>query len=247
MAPLHVTAPRRAALTACLGLLARVCGFPARAADPVKPCTIMVIGDSQAQGLAAGLHRAARSLAWAHVLNDAKAGTGLIAPETFDWPATLPGLITSAHPDVAVLMFGGNDRLPIKTGNGTTVAFRTDKWLAIYRPRAAALVHTLKAAGVKIIWVSNPIARDETYRNDMQYINAIFADVTNAEGGTYLDIWLTISDGAGNYAGYGKTLAGATARLRLDDGIHCTQAGYDILAARVMQSIGDLHLASAQH
>ena len=206
----------------------------------------MVIGDSQAQGLAAGLHRAARMAPDAHVLNDARPGTGLVAPETFDWAASIPALVAAAHPDVAVMMVGGNDRLPILAG-GRTLAYGTDAWKAIYRTRVAALVQALRAAGVRVIWVGNPIAREAKYSRDMQANNAIFANVVTAQGGTFLDVWLIVSDGAGNYAGYGKTLAGTTARLRLDDGIHFTPAGYDILAARVMQGIGAMHLASSQH
>jgi hypothetical protein len=122
------------------------------------------------------------------------------------------------------------------------VPFRTDQWKDIYRLRAAAMLHALKEAGITVVWVSNPIARDATYSRDMQYINAIFAEAVAAEGGTYLDIWLSVSDGEGHYTGYGKTLSGATARLRLDDGIHFTPAGYDVLGAHVMQSITDMHL-----
>ena len=238
---------RCAAVVVCLlALCFSAPCFPAHADEPVKQRTIMVIGDSQAQGLATGLHHAARTLPWAHVLNNAKPGTGLIAPETFDWPAYVPKLIKEVHPDIAVMMFGGNDRLPLQTNDGATVPFRTDTWKDIYRLRVVAMLHALHDAGVQVIWVSNPIAREANYSADMQYINAIFADAVAAEGATYLDMWLAVSDGSGHFAGYGKTLSGATARLRLDDGIHFTPAGDDLLGAKVMQSIGDLHLASNQ-
>jgi hypothetical protein len=233
-----------AALLACAMLFFSVC---ARADDAAKQRVIMVIGDSQAQGLAAGLHHAARAAGTARVLNDAKPATGLIAPATFNWPAHVPELLKSVHPDLAVMMFGANDRLPLQTESGTTVPFRTDMWKDIYRLRADAMLHALKEAGVTVVWVSNPIARDETYSRDMQYINAIFAEAVAAEGGNYLDIWLSVSDGAGHYTGYGKTLSGATARLRLDDGIHFTPAGYDVLGAHVFQSISDMHLIADQH
>jgi hypothetical protein len=233
-----------AALLTCVLLMF---GVPARADEPARQHVIMVIGDSQAQGLAAGLHHAAREAGSARVLNDAKPGSGLIAPQTFNWPAHVAELIQSVHPDMAVMMFGANDRLPLTTEGGGTVPFRTDAWKTIYRQRAAAMLDALKAAGIAVVWVSNPIARDATYSRDMQYIDAIFAEAVAAEGGNYLDIWLSVSDGAGHYAGYGKTLSGATARLRLDDGIHFTPAGYDVLGAHVMQSITDLHLMADRH
>jgi hypothetical protein len=234
----------RMAVLFCVLLLV---AMPARADDPAKQRTIMVIGDSQAQGLATGLHHAAREAGWARVLNDAKPGSGLIAPATFNWPAHVPELLKSIHPDMAVMMFGANDRLPLTTESGTTVPFRTDMWKDIYLLRVTAMLHALKEAGVKVVWVSNPIARDATYSRDMQYINAIFAEAVANEGAKYLDIWLSISDGNGHYAGYGKTLSGSTARLRLDDGIHFTPAGYDVLGASVLQSISDMHLLADQH
>ncbi len=241
----YLLAERRA----FLGLCAALATGPLQAAtsgSPAKTRTIQVIGDSQAQGLAAGLHRAARTARWAHVLNDAKAGTGLVAPGIFDWPAAVPGMLKSAHPDVAVLMFGANDCMSIRLENGHAVAFGSPSWTSIYRARVTAIARAVKAAGARLIWVGNPIARDAAYSHNMQVVNAIFADVVGREGGTFIDIWLAVSDGAGNYAGSGPTLAGVTERLRLDDGIHFTPSGYDIIAARVMSSLQDTQIASTQ-
>jgi hypothetical protein len=232
-----------------LGFCAALAAGPVHAAvigNPVKTRTLEVIGDSQAQGLAAGLHRAARGARSAHVLNDAKPGTGLVAPSIFDWPAAVPGLLKAAHPDVAVLMFGANDCMSIRLENGHAVAFGTSTWTDKYRQRATAIARAVKASGARLIWVGNPIARDATYSKNMQVVNAIFADVVSREGGTFIDTWLTVSDGSGNYAGYGRNLAGATERLRLDDGIHFTPSGYDIIAARVMSNLQDTQLASTQ-
>ena len=242
---LYLSTERRAFLGFCAALATRPL-HAAVAGDPVKTRTIEVLGDSQAQGLAAGLHRAARAARWAHVLNDAKPGTGLVAPSIFDWPGSLPGLLKSAHPDIAVLMFGANDCMSIRLPTGHAVAFGTGTWTETYRARATTIARAVKAAGARLIWVGNPIARDATYSHNMQVVNAIFADVVSREGGTFIDTWLTVSDGAGNYAGYGRSLAGATERLRLDDGIHFTPSGYDIIAARVMSNLQDTQLASTQ-
>jgi hypothetical protein len=87
-----------------------------------------------------------------------------------------------------------------------------------------------------VFWVGNPIAREEKYSRDMRILNALFADVVQAEGGVFIDIWLLVSEG-GQYAAHGPTLAGGVARMRLDDGIHFTPEGYDVVAAQVMRTV----------
>jgi hypothetical protein len=232
-----------------LGLTAAFAFQPMqRAVADVPPSTrrILVVGDSQAQGLAAGLHRGARHGNWGRILDDAKPGTGLVSLAAYDWPASLPALLKTTQPDLAMLMFGANDGMPLRLETGKAVLFGNDAWKAAYRARATAIAQAVRQSGAKLVWVGNPIARDAEYSRNMQLINAIFADVTRAQGGSFVDIWLTVSDGAGNFAGYGANLAGVTERLRLDDGIHFTPAGYDILAAHVMRSVETTHLASIQ-
>jgi len=41
-------------------------------------------------------------------------------------------------------------------------------------------------------------------------------------------------DADGNYAAYGKGLDDQTTRLRADDGVHLTGAGYDVLAKALL-------------
>ena len=207
----------------------------AKAAEPDGRRTILVVGDSQAQGLASGMQRQARASGQARVVNGAKPGTGLVAPASFDWPAAMPGLL-APPPDAVVMMFGGNDRLPIRTADGASLPFDSDAWTAVYRARVTQLVHAARASGIPVFWVGDPIAREEKYSRDMRTLNAIFADVVQAEGGVFVDIWLTVSEG-GQYAAHGPTLAGSMARMRLDDGIHFTPDGYDVVAAQVMRAI----------
>ncbi len=59
-------------------------------------------------------------------------------------------------------------------------------------------------------------------------------------GGDYIPLWTIIADDDGNYAAYGKALDGETKRLRQDDGIHFTPAGYDIIAVKIRTEIDGL-------
>ncbi len=50
-------------------------------------------------------------------------------------------------------------------------------------------------------------------------------------GETFFPTWDMFKGPDGGFAQYGKGLDGLTTRLRLDDGVHLTPAGYDILAS----------------
>jgi len=211
---------------------------PAHATDEMRPPTeVVVFGDSQAQGLAAGLQRATRHLPGWKVENRTKPGTAISQSNTYDWPGAIAAYKPDDHVTTAVLMFGGNDRLPIRTLGGGVIRFRSQAWHDEYRARVAAILHSLSADKLRIIWVSDPICRDETYSVDMDYLNGVYRDVIASSGATFLDIWTAIADPSGKYAAYGPGLDGTTQRLRLDDGIHFTPGGYDILAAKVLQAV----------
>jgi hypothetical protein len=145
--------------------------------------------------------------------------------------------VPAAEVTTAVLMFGGNDRLPIRLADGTSLPFRIPAWEDAYRDRVNDMLHALLDRKLQVIWVGDPICRDPRYSGDMAYLNGIYRDILDGSGATLVDIWTLVSDGQGNYAAYGRTRDGATERLRLDDGIHFTPSGYDIVAARVAQYI----------
>jgi hypothetical protein len=224
-----------AALLLCLLTLQ---SWPAHATDEMRPPTgVVVFGDSQAQGLAGGLQRAARRVPGWKVENRTKAGTAISQAGNYDWPAAIAAYKPDGRVTTAVLMFGGNDRLPIRTPGGGAIPFRSQAWHDEYRARVAAILRSLSADKLRIIWVADPICRDETYSDDMAYLNSVFRDVLAGTGASFLDIRTVIADASGKYAAYGPGLDGTTQRLRLDDGIHFTPGGYDILAAKVMQAV----------
>jgi hypothetical protein len=199
--------------------------------------TIVVFGDSQAEGLAVGLRRISRQFPGTRIQNRTKAGTAISQPQNYDWPAAIRDYVPDPTVTTAVLMFGGNDRLPMHPPTGAAIPFRSPAWNETYRGRVAAILRSLGDKKLQVIWVSQPICREIHYSQDMEYLNTIFREETGSGGATYLDIWTLIAE-AGQYAAYGRTLDGVTGRLRLDDGIHFTPSGYDIIANRVMQTIG---------
>jgi hypothetical protein len=226
------------ASAALLPLLLAATPYHAHATDEMRPPTaVVVFGDSQAQGLAGGLQRAARRVPGWKVENRTKPGTAISQAGNYDWPAAIAAYKPDGRVTTAVLMFGGNDRLPIREASGGVIPFRSQAWHDEYRARVVAILRSLSADKLRIIWVADPICRDETYSVDMAYLNGVYRDVLAGSGATYLDIWTAIADPSGKFAAYGPGLDGTMQRLRLDDGIHFTPGGYDILAAKVMQAV----------
>ena len=222
--------PRRAALA---GLLA--CAAPALAVAAEQ--RILVFGDSQAQGLAAGLIRAFRGDREVRVLDRSKIGTGLARP-AFDWPAQAQTLATTERARVAVAMFGANDRPPRSAPDAREDVLH--RFTEGYAPRVAAVARPFREAGVPLIWIGHPTIRDPAFSDDISVINEVFADSAVAEGAIFLPSWDSFNGPDGLYTAYGPGTDGQTTRLRADDGVHLTAAGYDVLAALLLPEVDRL-------
>lgn len=219
---------RRAALLAASACLAG----PAVAAETRR---ILVFGDSQAQGLAAGFMRYFRSDRETRVLDRSKIGTGL-SRLAFDWPAQAQTLATTEHATVAFALFGANDRPPVR-GGGEVNEAALRRFTDTYAERVAAVATPFRQAGVPLVWVGHPIVRDPAFAEDVALLNDIFADSAAAEAGIYVSTWDTFKGPDGQYAPYGRGVDGQTVRLRADDGVHLTPAGYDILATLLVPEL----------
>jgi len=201
--------------------------------EPAKPMTIVVFGDSQAQGLADGLSRVLVEDARYRVLNRTHAGAALVHGES-EWLRPIERFTSREKADIAVVMFGANDRLDLRDDGGGYLHFRTDEWHAAYAARADRILTLLANAKLRVIWCGNPIGRSPTYSADMGYINDIYAEEAAKFGGQFISLWMVIADDQGRYAAYGKDRDGTTKRLRADDGIHFTAAGYELIAERIV-------------
>ena len=227
---------RRAVWLAGLGIACMLLAGAARAADTAGRSTIVVFGDSQAAGIAAGLQRVAVDDPRYRILNRTHAGAAIVHGES-EWLAPIRAFLSRDRDkaDVAVVMFGANDRLDMRDTDGTFLRFRTEEWRDVYARRADSILSSLVDAGLKFIWCGNPIARSETYSSDMGYINQILATEAERFGGQFVPLWQVITDDRGGYTGYAKDRDGVTRRMRADDGIHFTAAGYEVIADRIIE------------
>ena len=206
---------------------------PAANVAPAPPKTIVVFGDSQAQGLALGLSRVLVEDPRYRVLNRTHPGAALVHGEG-EWLAPEERFTAREKADIAIVMFGANDRLDLRDTDGAYLHFRSDEWQAAYAARTDRILTLLTKAGMRVIWCGNPIARSPTYSADMSYINGIYAGEAARFGAQFVPLWTVVADEEGRFIAYGKDRDGTTERLRTDDGIHFTAAGYELIAEKIV-------------
>ena len=219
-------------LLSCLGFAANI----SSAEEIANRTTVVVFGDSQGAGLARGLQRVLIEDQRYRVLNRTHAGAAVVHAES-EWLGPILNFVAHEKADVAVAMFGANDRLDFKDASGATLRFRTDDWRDAYAARIDQLLKPMIEAGLKVIWCGNPIARSDTYSADMTYINDIYAAEAAKFGAQYVPLWTLVADRDGHYAAFGRDRGGVTQRMRADDGIHFTAPGYELIAEKVLELI----------
>ena len=205
--------------------------------EPASPETIVVFGDSQAAGLARGLQRVLVNDARYRVLNRTHPGASFAHPEN-EWLTPIQHFVENEKADVAIVMFGGNDRIDMRDASDRYLRFGTDSWRDAYIERVERVLKILAGAGLKVTWCGNPIARSAKYSTDMEYINKLYEAETARFGAQFLALWSTVVDDQGGYTAFGKDRDGVTERLRADDGIHFTAPGYELIAQKIIGTLG---------
>jgi uncharacterized protein len=234
-------AGRLIARAAAALLIVALASAIAAADEPAGRQTIVVFGDSQAQGLAVGLQRVLLEDAHYRVLNRSHPGAALVH-DSREWLRPVERFTAHEKADIAVVMFGANDRLDMREEDGDYLHFRTQAWRQAYAARADEILKLLADAKLKIVWCGNPIARSPVYSADMKYINDIYAGEAAKFGAKFLSLWDAVADDEGRFTAYGKDREGTTERLRTDDGIHFTEPGYELIAEKI---VGILSTAAA--
>ncbi len=209
--------------------------LPALAALPSGSTrTVALTGDSMmAVGLASTLQREAPRYKNLTLLPLFKSGTGLARPEVFNWQREYPAMLGSARPDLVLVAIGANDGQGFVEG-GVTYAFGTPAWQALYERRVEAFLNLLEARGATVVWVGLPPMKSGTYDAHIALVNRIDYAVVKASPHA---VWFSsaglVGDSAGHFADYG-TVHGSTVRLRQPDGIHLSDDGAELLAAKLL-------------
>lgn len=197
--------------------------------------TIVVFGDSLADGLWAGLYQHFLPLRGrVRVLRETKISSGFTA---YDYQAWLERILRRGKPDLFVIQVGANDRQRMVTRSRRLIRFGTDAWKAIYRERLDRFLARLKKARIPTYWVGLPIMRNQKIAADSRMLNRLYKAATVGRGYTYVSSWELTANKKGAYAAFFPDAKGRLRRFRADDGIHFSMIGYGVVARHVLSVV----------
>jgi hypothetical protein len=199
-----------------------------------KTRTVALAGDSMmAVGLSSTLLREAPRYQNLALIKAFKSGTGLARPEVFDWQTEYPAMLGSAHPDIVLVAIGANDGQGF-VQDGIVYPFGTQGWKDIYQRRVQAYLDLLEADGATVIWLGLPPMKSDSYDAHIALVNRIDYAVVSASPRA---IWFSTSglvgDAGGRFQDFGE-VNGKPARLRQGDGIHLSDDGAVLIAAKLL-------------
>ncbi len=225
VAPSVTTAPPTTAPTAGLA--------PVEQPGPGRTMTMLEVGDSIGEDLGFGLGDVLAADRYVRIVQDAVGSTGLAAIGYYDWPAQLEVELRRYHPQVVVVMLGGNDAQSFDVGS-RYIGFGTAAWRDVYGARVARMMSEATAAGAHVLWVGMPIMSPAATLSDaaMRTENSLFAAEARAHPGvTFLSTWRVLATPSGAYSEYLPDRSGTLVQVRDDDGIHIdVPGGTDLLA-----------------
>jgi len=204
---------------------------------------IYVFGGSLGNGIFNSLYGAFQRNADLQVVKKSKSPSGFV----FDgWNRVAEQITKSDNMDIAVVMFGANDRQALWLKK-RRYSVGTKEWRAEYGRRVDKFIKTLKKRNVALYWVGLPIMKSSVANSAMQIINQIVREKVYLNGAKFIDTWNGFTDQDGGYSPFGPDMGGRVKKLRLKDGVHFTIAGYLKLAHYVEREIRrDISVAKAE-
>ncbi len=171
--------------------------------------------------------------------------TGLTRPDAYDWPAALAEDMATHEPDVAIILFGGNDSQGIQTPSGEVFqTVREPGWQAEYSRRVGGVMDLLRAEGRVVFWIGLPPMREAGFDARVDILNRIYAEAaTTRPWVTFVDTFPLFGDSEGNYVATADDPDGTN--LRQADGIHLSAPGATVLARELFGRI-DAKLRSSE-
>ncbi len=195
---------------------------------------VAVVGDSLAQDLWFGVQRQFRRNKDVDIVRLTKSASGLVRDDNYDWNEKLENFIAEERFDIAVVVFGGNDRQEIRL-KGKRLPRFSEKWSVEYGNRVDKIIALLETEADTVFWVGLPVVRSDRMEKDYKKLNKIYRTRSEAAGIQYVDIWHLFRDENGEYTSFGPDLRGAKRRLRQDDGLHFTAHGQGRFADEVVK------------
>ena len=210
--------------------------FPAHSQEH-PPLTIAVYGDSLGDGAWSGLYQLLHSNAEVHVVRHSKVGSGLTRGDYESWFQDFKADLDQSKPDVAVVMFGGNDQQSLRDENRKGYLFPTDAWKTVYAARVEAVMNELNSREILTVWLGLPIMRKDDLNKGARILDTIFAAEAERHHITFLPLVNEFTDQSGGFVTHVTDDHNRSRQIRADDGVHFTGYGYELVAEKVWAEI----------
>ena len=212
---------------------------PLRVPTAARPLRVLVVGDSFAEDIELGLGRAFDPDT-VRIFEQGIHSTGLSRPDYYNWPQALQVQMQKHHPDLVVVMLGGNDPQALRTVSGEVVPFGVGdpRWPRIYRSRVDRFMEIASEHGAHVAWVGLPIMGSAAYSRNIRAVDDFYQrEARTHRSVLYLDTWKLFSDANGHYTAYLPDRHGNLLLMRDGDEIHLTSAGNDRLALALIRAM----------
>lgn len=207
----------------------------ARRSEAPPPVTIVVFGDSLAEGLWGSLYRRFARARDVRIVNATRASTGFNA-DAYD--EALDRVLARGRIDLLIVQTGANDRQRAISLDGRGIArFGSPRWHSYYSQRLTYFLARAQRRGVAVLWVGLPVMRDAPYDRGMRLIGRLHRDHAERHGAQFLDIARFTADPEGAFVEKLAAAPGRVRRFRHEDGVHFWEWGYDRVAAHVLTRI----------
>jgi hypothetical protein len=203
-----------------------------RPVTEAEPLVMWIIGDSFIELFGPALVNRSLETGVIDAEIDFRYVSGLSRPDYFDWPAYIGEQLSDVNPDVAVVMFGGNDAQDVELG-GERFDVGTEAWNDLYCTRVAEAMDVLLTGLDRVYWIGLPIMRSDRFTANALVMNwAYETEAARRPGVTYISSFDLFADEDGEYNAYldGKL-------MRFTDGAHFVWNGAYRLADAVLPEI----------
>lgn len=189
---------------------------------PTHPLTILVAGDSLGEDLQYGLEDVVGASPDVRIIPVAVGSSGLADPAFVNWPVLLAHDLTRYHPQLVMMLFGGNDAVSFDE-NHRLVAFGSPLWQQDYGQRVARMIGEARHSGAQVLWMGLPImSPGSVLRNrSMEILNALYQKEAAVHPGTaYVSTWKLYQPPRGGFTEYLTDGAHQSVMVRDPDGVH---------------------------
>ncbi|MGI9613286.1 MAG: DUF459 domain-containing protein [Acidimicrobiales bacterium] len=211
--------------------------FALRRPTVEDPLRVLIVGDSTMDAVGTAMLRELSTTGITDARLDFRVSTGLSRPDFFDWPTHIREIRGAEGTEVVVIMIGANDAQPILV-DGDVEQHGSDRWYAAYRQRVATLLDETTADGGWVIWIGQPVMRNDPYNARLTGLNALYAEeIARYPNAVYIDPRPTTSAQDGTYTAYLPDADGNQELIRQTDGVHLTPDGGERIAPLVIEEI----------